>query len=264
MYHRFPKNKSVRDIWLQKCGRGGKWNWESCFICSVHFRNDDYVRDLQAELLGIARRKLLNENAVPSLFLPNEHVKEEDKSDGEEERLRKKYVQEILSNTHTTAASKDNEVIVTETKTGNQATTYLELIRLQSNNMEKMREKLELENKNLRQELENKNSLLMQYEKGIAKLKKEQEKEIKRSVEAEVKRILAQCFTESQINILLNNKKSSHWTDEDISRAFILYCYSKRAYEYLRNNLNIPLPSISSLQRWESSTNKQPQDCTQD
>lgn len=39
-------------------------------ICSIHFNDDDYERDLKSELLKIPARKILKKDAVPSVNLP--------------------------------------------------------------------------------------------------------------------------------------------------------------------------------------------------
>ena len=58
-FYGFPKDKKLREIWVQRCGRGGKWNPDSCHVCSKHFTEEDYERNLQAELLNLpAKRKL--------------------------------------------------------------------------------------------------------------------------------------------------------------------------------------------------------------
>lgn len=58
-FYRFPKNKSLRQIWVQKCKRGGKWDPENCRVCSEHFTEEDYERDLQAELLNLPAKRIL-------------------------------------------------------------------------------------------------------------------------------------------------------------------------------------------------------------
>ncbi|KAJ8970343.1 hypothetical protein NQ317_007622, partial [Molorchus minor] len=41
------------------------------FVCSSHFQENDYKRDLKSELLNLPPKKILNENALPSLNLPD-------------------------------------------------------------------------------------------------------------------------------------------------------------------------------------------------
>ncbi len=72
-YHRFPKEKTLQKLWLDCCKRDDKISVESARICSNHFKPDDYERDLRNELLNIPVRKILKQNAVPSLDLLPSH-----------------------------------------------------------------------------------------------------------------------------------------------------------------------------------------------
>jgi 5-methylcytosine-specific restriction endonuclease McrA len=58
VYHSFPSEVLRRQKWIQLCRRAGKWNPDSCTVCSVHFKPEDYVRDLKAELLNITPKKV--------------------------------------------------------------------------------------------------------------------------------------------------------------------------------------------------------------
>lgn len=61
-------------MWSNKCRRNDTWNPSKSFICSDHFKQDDYV--LKSELLGYAPRvKTLKTNATPTLNLPDGHDK---------------------------------------------------------------------------------------------------------------------------------------------------------------------------------------------
>lgn len=51
--HRFPKDKAVRKGWIDACRRSDKFNPDASRLCSLHFTEDDYERDLQNELLGM-------------------------------------------------------------------------------------------------------------------------------------------------------------------------------------------------------------------
>lgn len=73
-YHSFPKEKSIRNIWIQRCRRDGKWNASTSYVCSAHFQSTDYQRDLKAELLNLPPKQILNLNAVPSLFLNTRNI----------------------------------------------------------------------------------------------------------------------------------------------------------------------------------------------
>jgi len=49
---RFPKDPELQNKWTLKCRRGDSMNPCSSYMCSEHFSDDTYVRDLKAELLG--------------------------------------------------------------------------------------------------------------------------------------------------------------------------------------------------------------------
>ncbi|XP_063241746.1 uncharacterized protein LOC134541925 isoform X2 [Bacillus rossius redtenbacheri] len=70
-YHRFPKDKHLRKLWVHRCKRNVNFNPSAAKVCSVHFKDDDFERDLQNELLGLAQKKVLKKDAVPSLHMTN-------------------------------------------------------------------------------------------------------------------------------------------------------------------------------------------------
>lgn len=72
VYHCFPKNKEIANLWLAKCMRADPVNIVNARICSIHFGYSDYFRDLEYELQGKQPRKRgrLKPVAVPSLHMP--------------------------------------------------------------------------------------------------------------------------------------------------------------------------------------------------
>lgn len=54
IYHRFPKDENVRKQWMFLSGKEGIWNPNNACICSEHFSENDYERDLKAELLNVS------------------------------------------------------------------------------------------------------------------------------------------------------------------------------------------------------------------
>lgn len=78
LFHRFPKpvdtvSKAIRSDWINKCNRDDeKFNPNNSRICSIHFKDIDYKRDLQNELLGLPIKKLLKKTAVPTLYLESD------------------------------------------------------------------------------------------------------------------------------------------------------------------------------------------------
>lgn len=49
---RFPKDQELQIKWTLKCRRGDSMNPCLSYMCSEHFSDDAYVRNLKAELLG--------------------------------------------------------------------------------------------------------------------------------------------------------------------------------------------------------------------
>jgi THAP domain len=57
IFHVFPKPKdlvsnTMRREWISRCKRQDRFNPDTSRICSAHFVESDYERDLQSELLG--------------------------------------------------------------------------------------------------------------------------------------------------------------------------------------------------------------------
>ena len=69
-FHRFPKDKKVMKIWTSKCSRLDNVNVTTARICSDHFSESDFERDMMSELMGLNRPRKLKIDAVPSLNLP--------------------------------------------------------------------------------------------------------------------------------------------------------------------------------------------------
>eukprot|EP00102_Acyrthosiphon_pisum_P017435 XP_008188827.1 PREDICTED: THAP domain-containing protein 5-like [Acyrthosiphon pisum] len=70
----FPKDDILAKKWQHLFGRGDVWNPKTAYICSDHFTNDDFVRNLKAELLEYDPKiRYLKNNVLPSLNLPLDH-----------------------------------------------------------------------------------------------------------------------------------------------------------------------------------------------
>ncbi|KRT83134.1 hypothetical protein AMK59_3135 [Oryctes borbonicus] len=77
-FHRFPKakvSKTARAEWIRRCQRADKFNPDTSQICSIHFCETDYERDLQNELLNLPIKKRLKKDAIPTLYLGLEEKK---------------------------------------------------------------------------------------------------------------------------------------------------------------------------------------------
>ncbi|XP_053684987.1 THAP domain-containing protein 1-like [Sabethes cyaneus] len=64
----------------------------------------------------------------------------------------------------------------------------------------------------------------------------------------QMKLSLKEVLSENQMDVILGRKQFVHWTTEEISKALAIYSMSKSCYVYLRDELNFPLPGISTLQ----------------
>lgn len=58
-YFPFPVNSDLRIKWIVACQRIEEWTPESSYICSEHFAETDFERDLNAELLKLPPKRIL-------------------------------------------------------------------------------------------------------------------------------------------------------------------------------------------------------------
>lgn len=67
--------------------------------------------------------------------------------------------------------------------------------------------------------------------------------------------LLFKIFTPGQVKSILSNNKRVKWSSEDIASAITLRSVSPKAYRYLRQKLNYPLPGLTTLNRWTNFLN---------
>lgn len=58
--------------------------------------------------------------------------------------------------------------------------------------------------------------------------------ESRNTLDGKLKELLGGFLTQNQIEVLLKNKTKARWTSEEISKAFTLRYFSKRAYIYVK------------------------------
>lgn len=63
-----------------------------------------------------------------------------------------------------------------------------------------------------------------------------------KAIETQAEKYLLGVFSQNQIDLMLKKKKKVTWSGNEISKAFTLMYFSKRAYMYLKNELKYPLP----------------------
>ena len=69
-FHCFPKDNEIKSKWINACKRTDSFTVHIARVCSVHFDESDYIRDLKSELLNLPKKHVLKPNAVPHLNLP--------------------------------------------------------------------------------------------------------------------------------------------------------------------------------------------------
>ena len=67
-YHVFATEESILKQWLAKISRADLVVTKNSRLCSRHFDDECYERDLKAELLGTPRQFRLKPDAVPTKF----------------------------------------------------------------------------------------------------------------------------------------------------------------------------------------------------
>lgn len=69
--YRFPKDTNYARIWVRCCMKKDSFNTKSAFICSLHFSDEAYQRDINHDILGYSSKRNLRKDAVPTLQLPS-------------------------------------------------------------------------------------------------------------------------------------------------------------------------------------------------
>ncbi|KAJ8918034.1 hypothetical protein NQ315_011490 [Exocentrus adspersus] len=71
----------------------------------------------------------------------------------------------------------------------------------------------------------------------------------------EQKELLSKVFSEAQIKILLGGQRSV-WSNDDMAVAYtIRHLSNRKFYSYVSQRLHIPLPGMSTIQRWVCTKN---------
>ena len=103
--------------------------------------------------------------------------------------------------------------------------------------------------KTLRKKIAVKMSLLAIMTKRLEKAKSN--KHLPRLIKEGVEEFLkSKNLTPAQIKCLLNNKRRARVTKDDILNSLYLRSISSRAYEYLRKNGILYLPSRQTIEKW--------------
>ena len=69
-FYRFPKDNIIKQFWQNACCRSDNFNVNTARICSKHFSENSFERNLQHELLNYLPKKgkKLKPDAVPDVM----------------------------------------------------------------------------------------------------------------------------------------------------------------------------------------------------
>ncbi|XP_074029219.1 uncharacterized protein isoform X2 [Leptinotarsa decemlineata] len=265
-FHNFPTDKALREVWKEKCG----WKENSNItcrlkVCSDHFELNDYIRNYKEEFSNPNFKRQLKRNAIPTKNINKEYFEDD--------------VVEAFCSIPCSHVNHDTEdYLDTQLNSGVVLKKNMKIIQSDKESLEKtcciktmqssysnecIKEPGFLEEVKMavdHNEILNKNmSELLLIEKEIKQKLKKCERKIKfvnkklRSGKID-KDIIHKVFSDAQINVL-QGKKKVYWSNDDLAEAFILrQIGTKQCYLYLKNTLNIPLPSLSCIQRWAASS----------
>ncbi|KAK4298244.1 hypothetical protein Pmani_029402 [Petrolisthes manimaculis] len=302
------RTKSVLNQWKHLCCRVDKLNPATARVCSRHFKVADYNQKyiLTKQLLNKSPQatRSLKEDAVPSLFLPNQGEDSELAPDSYEAPTQTSAVGETLltprelettkegssasSGGHNLAVcwsccgflhSGNNKVYALQQQLSEvslrlekiaeierQLKLNLEELQAEEGSLEQrlmvlVGENNDIKKKLLKQSLDN--DILLkentEYKNLISKYNLEKAKQsyankpitaFHEEVEKHMRDILSPFFSDTQISFFLTGESVRKWSDEDIAQALTLKSViSPNGYHYLREQLKLPMPSVSTLQR---------------
>ncbi|XP_030766331.1 uncharacterized protein LOC115890293 [Sitophilus oryzae] len=263
IYHNFPKaknpvSKNTLKEWVLRCRRADNFNPANSSICSIHFKDTDYDRDLRNELLGLPVRKLLKKSAIPTLNLPGQ----EDQPISERE---KRFEAKVKIEQECHRKEEIDKVLSEEWKSVLPATKRQSILErnniqpLQQNIDHKEYEKLLDKYNSLRTDMKVLKRKLLLQNKQLKYYKKRKPKKEKITFEEDKSvNALRRVFTNNQIDMILKRKKRINWSMEEMNKAFALYCLCKKSYVYVKTKLNYPLPGLSTLRKWALQIKAQP------
>lgn len=234
-FHTFPKNNETKQKWINACKRADSFSVDNARVCSIHFADSDYERDLKSELLNLPPKRKLKPDAVPTLHLPSSSVdlrgSNEPNNEREiraQKRSYRKEVEEILQvnilPTNEETTSREN--INYENKQCCKCDTVGLCQKLEI--MEKEIKELRQKNTNLQDRLSRCNDELLKTKHSL--------------------KVVEGSFSDCQQQVVMKGR-CTNWSSEDIAKAATLRCISYKALSFVRDVLKYPLPSEVTIKR---------------
>ncbi|XP_077281916.1 uncharacterized protein LOC143908273 [Temnothorax americanus] len=271
-YFSFPKDFTIAAKWLAACGKQNvnlNVNIKKSMICSQHFDASCFVQPSKEKSLFYAQKRLtkLRPDAIPTLRLMCDAPQMEavrynkrslpliDTSDMSELICNDTSTSKLTCNDTSTSESTCNDTSTSESTCNDTVlfATFGDDIpvskEIQSINTITALPSTSKDVTALLKILNSVQEQLAATQKNLL-MYKEKEKKGDENAETKIYQILGKIFTPGQIRMLLNpSKKRISWSPEDIASAISLRSISPKAYRYLRNVLQIPLPGPSTLRR---------------
>lgn len=254
-FHKFPDDPDMELKWKDKCGLKEMDETHNLMVCSDHFSPDDYERNFKAEFSNPRYKRKLKNTAIPSknfsntLYVPNKKINSEKCKtaiDTDTVKLMDFNIQERIQ--IVPAKLEDSYITETEVLFNNQDVKDSNNIGEKKDQLESLRLK-HLTLKSRLKKIESRIKYRTKQKNHLNNLLAERSKYSKFRCN-----ILLKVFSPAQISLLIGNKKV-YWSEDDLAKAFVLrHMGTKESYLYLKQTLNYPLPSLSSVQKWAAST----------
>ena len=214
-----PKDSPLKNQWISCINRENYVHSKNTRVCQKHFKDIDFVPEIEnKDKRGRKKRKrTLQPDAIPSIDL-------------QPLKLSKAEIATAVKNDHPYSAQEESMIIVQENVQNPEEDT--EIIEFNS---------VEIESQN---EDADKDAIIVDQKKIIANLRKEKLKSD--LIIEKVKTI----FDDDQMEKLLAPATSTiHYSMEHITKGVKTYfTCGKSGYLFIRNELKLPLPSVSTLQ----------------
>lgn len=254
LFHRFPKNAEIRLRWINACKRSDQFNSDIARVCSAHFDESDYIRDLQNELLSLPLRRKLKLDAIPHLNLPLCSSTTDGRPNclkrkiRAEKRNNRKEVKSLLTDSNNVVPDcasnlTENSVTLEITSPHEKITSNNNNVGLDDNNDKNINiDQLlkQLKNERIKNEQLSQEIIVLTEKLNLAYIEISKLKEIKT--------VFDSTFSQSQKQVLLK-RKCSNWSPDDIARAVTLRCLSYKSLGFIRDVLKYPLPSEVTIKR---------------
>ncbi|XP_050100630.1 THAP domain-containing protein 6-like [Anopheles aquasalis] len=249
-FHAFPQDVELTRQWVTFCRKDANWRpSKSGAICSEHFRAEDYQLHQSPLIKNYHYLRLLQPSAVPSILQCNNDLPLSTEEIEEERILRinalyKTPKENVLDSASLIQVEQENK----EQSNQNQAEEVIKTLKSENQKLTEVILNLQSKLKESRDANENLKDKLKKMEK---ELKNKDKKKYDSTQIMDVLKEKIKCtLSSNQVDLILKKRKRVKWTPEEISAALTLRYFSKRAYAYLAVDLNYPLPSLSTLQRY--------------